>query len=156
MGETSQPVHDADTAKLLAWLADHDAPCPLCGYNLRALTRAVCPECKQELVLTVGAKRVRLAWFLIALAPGMFSGIAALFLAVPIVGQTLLGTGYPPWGILLVDVFGLASGGTAILLARRRVWFLRMQMPRQRSIAMSVWGVHVVMFIFLLTTVFFW
>mgnify|MGYP003397905371 CR=1 FL=1 len=40
---------------LVDFLSDHDAPCPVCGYNLKALTRPVCPECKHDLVLTVGA-----------------------------------------------------------------------------------------------------
>ena len=30
---------------LLAPTADEDIPCPLCGYNLRGLTEARCPEC---------------------------------------------------------------------------------------------------------------
>lgn len=40
---------------LAAHLADHDAPCPGCGYNLRGCAEAICPECGQKLVLQVGA-----------------------------------------------------------------------------------------------------
>lgn len=36
---------------LVAYLADHDAPCPGCHYNLRNLTTAVCPECGAKLTL---------------------------------------------------------------------------------------------------------
>lgn len=36
---------------LIAYLAENDAPCPGCGYNLRALTSCTCPECGREIVL---------------------------------------------------------------------------------------------------------
>ncbi len=38
---------ETDTRKemLRVFLAEHDAPCPACGYNLRGLTEATCPEC---------------------------------------------------------------------------------------------------------------
>ena len=38
---------------LLAWLADRDVPCPLCGYNLRGLIALRCPECGHDLRLAV-------------------------------------------------------------------------------------------------------
>src|SRR3982750_4121820 len=62
---------------LLDFLREHEAPCPLCGYNLKALTRPICPECGQELMLAVGAARLRFGWLFTAVAPGFFSGIAA-------------------------------------------------------------------------------
>jgi len=81
--EGSHPVVDAALSReqelLLEFLRDHDAACPVCSYNVRALTRPVCPECKQELMLAVGVKRLRLGWLLVAVAPGFFSGIAAVF-----------------------------------------------------------------------------
>src|SRR5262245_57318983 len=86
---TSEPVHQATTPAsraqelLLDFLRDNDAACPVCGYNLKALTRPVCPECRHELTLTVGATQLRLRWLFIALAPGFFSGIAACFVCIP-------------------------------------------------------------------------
>lgn len=147
---------DRDAARLLDWLADHDAPCPLCGYNLHALTRPVCPECQQELVLSVGTRRLRLGWWIVAMVPGFFSGIAAAFLAFPIVMATLTEGGGVPVPILLVDGFGWLSGIAALMLAVRRVWFLRMDMRRQRAAAMGIWAVHVGMFIVLLFLAFLW
>lgn len=39
--------------QLREFLATRDEPCPNCGYNLRGLQGAVCPECRQELVLRI-------------------------------------------------------------------------------------------------------
>jgi hypothetical protein len=35
------------------FLAEHDAPCPGCGYNLRGVGGEMCPECSRPIVLTV-------------------------------------------------------------------------------------------------------
>ncbi len=49
-----------DNEGLRQHLADRDLPCPGCGYNLRGLPDPVCPECRQELQLTVGLVEPRL------------------------------------------------------------------------------------------------
>ena len=85
--ESSRAPTTRGQEMLLDFLREHDASCPLCGYNLKALTRPICPECGQELVLTVGAARLRLGWLMAAVAPGFFSGIAAVFLLVPIASK---------------------------------------------------------------------
>ena len=127
---------------LLAFLAEHEAACPECGYNLRALTRAVCPECGQELVLTVGAARVRIGWLLAAVAPGFFSGIAAGFLLVPIVGRLVWGDGGTSPLLNALDLFGLCSGAAAIALSRRRVRFVRQPRATQAWWTLGIWLVH--------------
>src|SRR5262245_5700142 len=78
---------------LLEFLREHESPCPVCGYNLKALTKPMCPECGQELALTVGTARLRLGWLLAALAPGFFSGICAFFVLIPIFGRLFFGDG---------------------------------------------------------------
>lgn len=40
----SEDQHD-----LRAYLAERDAPCPRCQYNLRGVTDAACPECGQPI-----------------------------------------------------------------------------------------------------------
>ena len=132
---------------LLDFLQEHDAACPLCGYNVRALTRPVCPECKQELTLTVGMARLGMGWLFAALAPGFFSGIAACFVLVPITGQLLFGNQSPPILIIALDLFGWCSGVFAILLARRRHMFLALPRARQRWVALMIWAVHVGAFV---------
>lgn len=128
---------------LLAFLREHDADCPVCGYNLRALTRPVCPECGHDLVLTVGTARLRLAWLLAAVAPGFFSGIAAFFVLIPIVARLVVGDGRMSPALNALDLFGWCSGAAAVVLARKRHRFLAMPLARQRNWAITVWLFHV-------------
>ncbi|HTL29768.1 MAG TPA: hypothetical protein VL282_11120 [Tepidisphaeraceae bacterium] len=128
---------------LLEFLREHDAACPVCGYNLKALTRPICPECGQELVLTVGAARLRLDWLMAAVAPGFFSGIAAVFLLVPIIVPPMFGN--QRWSLTLIgmDLFGWCSGVFAIILAAKRHRFLALPRSAQRWWALGIWLVHV-------------
>jgi len=130
-------------ALLLEFLRDHDAACPVCGYNLRTLGRPVCPECGQELVLTVGAARLRLGWLMAAVAPGFFSGIAAVFAMIPVVARIAIGDGRMSWPILWIDLFGWCSGAVAIALAIKRQRFIALPLATQRWWALGIWGVHV-------------
>lgn len=140
----------SDEARLLEFLKERDAPCPSCGYNLRALPTPVCPECRQPLALTVGVARRPLTWLLIALAPGAFSGIAACFLLIPIVGRLLFGDGRMSATMNTVDLFGWASGIAAILIARRSSRFLSLPMGQQRLWALFIWLVHLVALVLLI------
>jgi hypothetical protein len=128
---------------LLAFLREHEAPCPVCGYNLKALVRPVCPECGQELVLAVGAARVRMGWLLAAVAPGFFSGIAAVFLLIPIVARLIVGDGRMSWLLNALDLFGWCSGVFAILLAVKRHRFLALSRAAQRWWVLGIWLTHV-------------
>jgi hypothetical protein len=49
------------------FLGEHDAPCPACGYNLRGLTGAACPECNSALALRVGLVEPRLGAYVTGL-----------------------------------------------------------------------------------------
>jgi hypothetical protein len=142
-----EPEREAATSRaqdlLLEFLREHDAPCPVCGYNLRALTRPICPECRHELALTVGAARPRLAWLLAAVAPGFFSGIAALFLLVPIVLRVVVGDGRWSTALIVLDLFGWSSGVLAIIIATRRMRFIAQPRTRQQWWAVTIWAVHV-------------
>lgn len=127
---------------LLEFLRGNDAPCPVCRYNLRALSRPVCPECGQELVLTVGATHLHLGWLLAALAPGFFSGIAAAFVLIAIVGRLIFGDGQMSPVLNALDLFGWTSGLGSILLARHRHRFLARPRSLQRWWALGIWLVH--------------
>ena len=48
---------------LLRFIHERNVHCPRCDYNLRNLTQPVCPECREELRLTVGARRSTRSFF---------------------------------------------------------------------------------------------
>lgn len=137
-----------DDAMLLEFIRQRDAPCPLCGYNLRSLTRPYCPECRQHLRLTVGVSNLRLAPMLVAAAPGIFSGIAAGVLLV--VGMVVLilapGQFNAPWQPIALFSFGATSGAVAVALLRYRSRFLRLSPWLQWLIAAATWAAHITAF----------
>jgi hypothetical protein len=147
---THPPTHATDVPRLLEFLQERDAPCPLCGYNLRSLTRPECPECRHPLVLAVGVRDLRFGWFIATIAPGLFSGIAAAFLAIPIVLSPLKGGGPAPWFVVATDAFGWLSGVTALLIIAQRYRFLRQRRNAQMAVALVTWGVHALAFTALL------
>jgi hypothetical protein len=146
---------------LLQFIREHEAQaepsdsggdqpaCPICGYNLNALTRPICPECGQELALTVGVTRPRIGWLLVALAPGFFSGIAACFVLIPIMARLLVGDGKMSPALNVLDLFGFSSGLFAIVLATRptRHRFLAQSRLRQRWHAIIIWLIHMTVFV---------
>ena len=132
---------------LLAFLRDHSAPCPACGYDLRGLTRPVCPECEHELVLTVGLARPRFGWLLVALVPGMFSGLAGLLLSSLIAYVAIFESDFAPPGIVLLALFGLASGASALAMGFYRQRLMAWPVGAQMRLAAVVWGVHVTAFL---------
>src|SRR4051812_20929471 len=68
-----------DEAMLLQFVRDHEVLCPVCKYNLHALTVPRCPECGRALKLTVGTVEPFLAaWVVVAIGTFASSGIGAL------------------------------------------------------------------------------
>lgn len=129
---------------LLAFLANRSAPCPRCRFDLRDAREPRCPECGEPLRLQVGAARPLLGWFILAIAPGIFSAIAGAVLAVPLTLQSMFGRigDIPPepWfaeGVAVVSIAVLAT------LLRRRWWFVALPVRRQRTLAVVIWGLHV-------------
>src|SRR6185369_3667260 len=80
-GVPTEPV-DAD-AMLHSFLAERDAACPGCGYNLRNLQGNRCPECGDELTLRVNLVEPKLGAFitgLVGLSAGAgFNGMMLLW-----------------------------------------------------------------------------
>jgi len=141
----------ADTSEqhlLLSYLRDRDVPCPACGYNLRDLTAPICPECRQDLTLSVGLRKPEFLWFIVLVTPGLFSIIAAGLLAVPLFGSlAITGQSQAPWQIWAIDGFGWCSGLTTLALIRWRFAFLRLGRVTQRTWALAAWLIHVLAFV---------
>ncbi|MCH8152338.1 MAG: hypothetical protein IH830_08210 [Planctomycetes bacterium] len=73
--------NDQSEAELLkALLAERDLPCPVCGYNLRAIASTNCPECGATLDLRVGSTDLKLGpWVVSLLALSLSLGCVALY-----------------------------------------------------------------------------
>jgi hypothetical protein len=70
----------SDDDALIHWLADRDVPCPLCNYNLRALTTPRCPECGNDLRLSViSTDRSAKPWITLAVAVCGSAGMGFIF-----------------------------------------------------------------------------
>ena len=130
-------------AHLLEYLRGRDVLCPLCGYDLRDLTEPRCPECRQDLALTVGVTRLRFGWLIVTIIPSMFSGIAAGLLLIPILGMLVIVGELVPWPVVAAETFGWLSTIAALLLFHKRYLFLRQPRAAQRNWGVGAWVLHV-------------
>lgn len=155
---TTRPHHSE--AEVLAFLKDRSVPCPRCAYNLRDIQRAKCPECGEPLVLKIGSPQARFGWLIFAMAPGCFSGVAAMFVMVPIIGMTIAqgffsGQG-APWPVMVGDVFGFLSAASVGLMYRYRHRIMSLTAWRQGAFAGIVWGIHIFMLALLVFALWYW
>lgn len=146
-------------AEVVAFLAGRSAPCPRCGYDLRDIQKAKCPECGEPLVLKVGSPRVRFGWLVLAMAPGCFSGVAALFVMVPI--AMTIGRRFPPgqglpWPVVGADAFGFLSAASVAVMYRHRHRIMSWTARRQGAFAGTVWAIHVVALALVLFSLWYW
>ncbi len=152
------PLHDPE-AEVVAFLVSRSVPCPRCAYDLRDIQTAKCPECGEPLVLKIGSPRVRFGWLVLAMAPGCFSGVAALFVMIPIV--MTIGRRFPPgqglpWPIVMADMFGFLSAASVGLMYRHRHRILSWTARRQGAFATTIWGIHILAFGLLLLGLWLW
>lgn len=126
MPEQDTPPADS----LRAFLATRDAPCPCCGYNLRALPGSHCPECNQQLHLVVGLVEPKLGAYLAALC-GLLAGIGMAVVFLCIVGYMFLTRGGRPrtgelWIVLGIPTLSLGVLSILLFIALQRpvrTWF---------------------------------
>lgn len=136
-------------AHLTAFLAEHGAECPVCGYALDGITRPACPECAAPLALAISSPNLGFgplitAIVALALAVG-FDGVFSLLMTIPIVFEP----GAPTFIFILW--FGLIALGLVSLLllialaTRRKQWqrkTRRAQWIRAIFISVVVFLVH--------------
>lgn len=142
---------------LLDFVRGRDIECPLCGYNLRDLTKTTCPECEQTLQLRVGVQRLTLLPFLMAIAPGIFAGPCAVFLTVMLSVNFIANGGRfvgVPLQIICLDLMGWLSALFTIGLIVKRQRFLKATLPKQRALVATIWFVHFMAFLVLMILVF--
>ena len=146
-----------DDPLLRQFLADNNAACPGCGYNLRGVTSQICPECGTELRIDLAGRRpapllTRLTWVAITLtclhtATVIWSTWFFLWMG----WMSLVGNGGTDWSLFLprfaLILFLFVPGATCVawLLACWRQW-LRPQWrePAHFAVLLAVdWAVCV-------------
>jgi hypothetical protein len=145
---TARPLHGTEV-EVIAFLKGRSIPCPRCGYDLRDNQSAKCPECGEPLVLKIGSPRTRFGWLVLAMAPGCFSGVAALFVMVPIwiaIGRPVPMSEALPWPIAAADAFGFLSAASVAVMYRRRHRIMAWKARRQAVFAGGVWVIHILAF----------
>ncbi len=131
---------------LIEFLRGRSVLCPICAHDLRDIPTANCPECGEPLVLKVGSPRTRFGWLILAMAPGCFSGVAAVFVLIPIFGMLLEGItarNPVPWPIIGADIFGFLSAISVALMYRSRHRLMALKTRRQIEFTCTVWGTHI-------------
>jgi hypothetical protein len=130
------------TTDLADFLADRDEPCPSCGYNLRGLTQAACPECGASLTLRVNLAEPRLASFIggviaLSIGAGFHTLVYGYFLVV-LLGDFGASHADPEVWTLMVGAVGSSVGLCLWVRYWRR---LRDRPPSQRWTLVVVSGV---------------
>ena len=155
MSEGDQAQQESELLKKL--LALRELPCPVCGYNLRAIESDKCPECGAKLGLKVGSSDLKLGPWIAAILgvalPLGFGVIMTLFFSyiVFIEGYSgddvanILGS-----LLILTIVEGVALG----LLLRKRKKFWRDTIQNQRTTATLCIGVSAILTIIVMTVLF--
>ena len=143
MGEPDRLPRDPSPEMLLAFLRDHDAPCPICGYNLRGVTLSVCPECECPIELGVSSSSSYLgAWLLALLAFAMPLSFDLIIGTMMLIGL-IMSAGENAEGVfLLVSLVTLtlvSVGMLWVLVARKRDW-LRMARRKQWRLAWALFA----------------
>ena len=130
MPEGDQAQRESELLKQL--LALREIPCPVCGYNLRAIESDKCPECGAKLDLRVGSSDLKLGLWIaailaIALPLGFATIWAALFCYFWIVkGNYDSGEWIATGSLLLLALIeGFALG--VLVRIRKRFWTMRKQ-----------------------------
>lgn len=130
---------------IAAFLAERDVSCPRCGYNLRGLEQARCPECERPLVLRIEPAEPPRGVFvagLAALAGGAAFSVAVGVhaVAVEVWGGSAAGAVTAVWPAPLTFV------GQAALAAewiRRAGLVARLPRGAQHTLVSACWLVSV-------------
>lgn len=127
-------------AFLIRYLAEHEARCPICRYNLKNLTSPTCPECGADLELRVGAAdSTNTSWIILLLAMAIPAGIGVLTWCGCVMseGEIFELAEYGTAGVTMLILMGytiLCQLGVLCALATRMT-FLRLPKPTQTVIA---------------------
>ena len=149
---------ESDLLKML--LAVREVPCPVCGYNLRGINSANCPECGRDLELRVVSTDLRVTAWVVALLGASLPFGASTVLLILGLGVSIQ-EGFDHSGgrrLIVVFLTHCAVHGLAIwfvIRKRRRIW--KLPAPRQWTFALWFGCFNVLLFagslIWILSTV---
>jgi hypothetical protein len=125
---------------LTRFLDDRDVACPLCAYNLRNLIGDRCPECGNQIVLSVHMVEPRIAAMIAGLI-GLSSGVGLNALLLLYGLMISMGRPYGPMRKFFeCNIVGLVAEGAA-LAAWLFYWRRIRRQPRafQRLAALGCW-----------------
>ena len=139
MAHTDEEHSEAQLLELL--LAARDIPCPVCGYNLRAIASTNCPECGAKLDLRVGSTDLKLGpWLAAVLAVALPLGACAIWVIMICAVMTIEGMWASDAVIATITLAAagiLYGGGLAqLLVKRRRFW--KWSRTKQRVTALII------------------
>ena len=130
-------------AILRTFLAEHDEPCPACGYNLRGLRGEACPECGETLRLMVGMVEPRVGMY----QTGLMGLAAGAWFCVSVLGYytyTRLFSVFGGQAIELREVLPLVigfvtCGGAMVGWLIWRAWIRHQSWPVRLLLAAGCW-----------------
>jgi hypothetical protein len=135
----SQLQHDnnsecsEDRSLLGAYLAERDIPCPTCGYNLRGLKQASCPECGDRISLTITNFPTRSTEYFTGLVGLSVTSLLAIFL-----GALELFAGAP--GLSMVSlVMAVVYAVAAVRWRRNLADFSSLPRHKKKERSLSCW-----------------
>ncbi len=129
------PTLMSDAELIRAYLAEHDAECPKCRYNLRGLGGGACPECAEQITLAIARAEPLRRWLtlvIVALVGIALNGVVSVIVSILGVGNAIAATrramalgvaigGLPNWywwstGIMGAYYLGTGIGGACVLV----------------------------------------
>lgn len=118
MTQEPENTEAAAESNPLAWfLKDREYPCPRCGYSLKGLTSAKCPECGVGLELSVTPERLPLgAWLTCVIGAAIAAGYFTI--------STLLALGFWIWGNPAISLGEWLSMSIGAVLTTALTWLV--------------------------------
>lgn len=131
----------SDSEIVRAYLAERDAHCPGCGYNLRGVREPVCPECAGELSLVTNPIR----------CGGLHQNDRDTSLQAVLIGMSFALCGAAAFALFMLAIgrpflalLGVAVVAGLLLLmirARRKTgWLLRLPAVWRTTLGVMAWG----------------
>lgn len=120
----------SDDELLIAFLHDHEEKCPVCEYNLKMLTKAVCPECGRGLTLSVGTSEPYMRPWIVLMVACTSGGALGIFWCLAI-----LRGGLPPDNLIIPVFCQIIMLPVTVWLIKCRRSFFKIKAKTQKTIA---------------------